>query len=312
MDLILFVTRAVHIGATLLLGSFAIFGPIFLRSSEFADESRTRLSRRFMLTIRWVWLIGILSWLVWLLSTAISMTMDAFPIDPGVVREILAGTQFGHYWVVRSILWLAIGAIILTKKNGFPADRSVVSMIFLSAQLFLLAGAGHTGSTAGGYGLIRFISGGAHILAAAIWPGCLLPLCLFLNDRLNDFSEIGEAKSILGVIRRFSSASILAVSLLAITGIVNSLFVFPDVSIVLSTPYGKYLVAKAAIFLVMVGIGAFNLFKLVPALGSAAWASDWTETPRSALVRSVRRELLLGTIVILITALLGMTPPPGG
>ena len=74
------------------------------------------------------------------------------------------------------------------------------------------------------------------------------------------------------------------------------------------TDYGLLLVAKVALFFVMVAVAAINRFRLTPRL-----VPNETLAPARHALRQVRRnaliEIVLGAVIIAIVAKLGVTPP---
>jgi copper resistance protein D len=309
MNLILVITRAIHLCAALLLASFSIFGPLFLTKPGLILSRQALLKSRFERLQKLIWIVGFTSWIAWLGLVTTSLAADGDPIDLDFLGKILIGTHFGHYWIARTVLWLAIGAIL---RNNISTDRLRILVVVLSfVQLSLIACIGHTGSSADRFGTVHLINGGIHLAAAAMWPGCLFPLFVFLTHTLGG-SDLEEFSPITQVVRRFSFSSIIAVTLLSATGLVNSLFAIGDIRTMFDSHYGRLLAAKIGAFLIMAGIGAWNLFMIIPGLDrlKAAGnlrASDWK---RRALIRNVVWELSLGTAAILIVAILGITPPP--
>jgi putative copper export protein len=61
----------------------------------------------------------------------------------------------------------------------------------------------------------------------------------------------------------------------------------------------------------MVGLGAWNLFVLKPKLAIDIPAKNFTcqETATHSLLRNILWEIGFGTVIIMIVAILGITPP---
>jgi putative copper resistance protein D len=53
---------------------------------------------------------------------------------------------------------------------------------------------------------------------------------------------------------------------MVLTGLLNSLFMVGNLRVLLTTDYGHLLISKLVLFLLMVGLGAWNLFLLKPSL----------------------------------------------
>jgi putative copper export protein len=76
----------------------------------------------------------------------------------------------------------------------------------------------------------------------------------------------------------------------------------------------QMLLLKIAFFLLMIGLGAWNLFVLKLRLSRAAIGENKavasTARPIESLVRSVACETLLAGAVLLVIGFLGVTTPP--
>jgi len=109
----------------------------------------------------------------------------------------------------------------------------------------------------------------AHIAAAAVWLGGLLSL-VFVVPRATDQ---GAARS--AAVRRFSSAALVAVIVLGLSGLVRALTELSAVHQLWTTSYGQTLLVKTALFAPLVGLGWLNRTLLIDAfarLGRSAFA----------------------------------------
>ena len=98
---------------------------------------------------------------------------------------------------------------------------------------------------------------------------------------------------------------------MAFTGLLNSISMVGSFRALLTSAYGQILVSKVILFFAMIGFGAWNLFLLKPRIALELPTVNLAK--RSAvhlLLRNVLWEIGLGTVVILIVGLLGITPPP--
>jgi putative copper resistance protein D len=133
----------------------------------------------------------------------------------------------------------------------------------------------------------------------------LLPLALFLAAAARDKALAGTAYA---VAKRFSNVSLVTVGVLLVTGSVNALYLAGSIFAITETDYGRLLLIKVALFLLMVAIAAVNWQVWTPRLiqdGSAA-------SSREALGRIRRNAAIeagLGAVIIVIVAVLGITPP---
>ena len=124
--------------------------------------------------------------------------------------------------------------------------------------------------------------------------GTLVPLISVLGRA----SAGGEAERVAAT-RRFSTLGIAAVCAIFLSGVLNTASTVGDFFSILDTPYGELLVAKLALFVVIVVLAAVNRVVLMPRL-------DWRALRRNAIA-----ECILGLCVIAIVGQLGITEPAG-
>jgi putative copper resistance protein D len=114
-------------------------------------------------------------------------------------------------------------------------------------------------------------------------------------------------------VHRFSTISLIAVGGLTLTGVANAWYLVGSISQLLGSTYGHVLCLKLGIFVLMLGLAAWNRQVLLPRLfaqGARSEAEAAAATGR-LLRRFVLAETLLAVLVILIVSVLGVTPPPG-
>lgn len=142
----------------------------------------------------------------------------------------------------------------------------------------------------------------AHVIAASAWSGGVMALVAILlpGARAIDPVELGR------LVGRFSTGALIAVALLVATGTIQSFARLVLLQDLLETPYGLALLAKIALLLVALGLGALNLLVWGPRLR------------RSAAAAFSRRGLAIGTAletaafaaILIATALLTALVPP--
>src|SRR5262249_8768389 len=107
---------------------------------------------------------------------------------------------------------------------------------------------------------------------------------------------------------RFSGMGYAAVALLIGTGLVNSWYLVPSIGQLPDTFYGQLLLAKLALFALMMLLAAMNRFWLVPCL--RAWdGSAQTEAGLLRVRRNVTGEQLLGVLIVALVSVLGNLSP---
>lgn len=131
---------------------------------------------------------------------------------------------------------------------------------------------------------------------------------LFLLLKSSQVEAVGLAAL---AVRRFSANSLMAAASMAFTGFSNSIFMVGSFQALLTSAYGQILVSKLILFFAMIGFGAWNLLLLKPRIAAELLTVNLAQ--KSAvhfLLRNVLWEIGLGTLVVLIVGLLGITQPP--
>jgi copper resistance protein D len=316
------ITRAVQIGACLIILSLFTFDLLIaapgLRPAErSALASVEALRGQFRWLAVWSGLAAIGSGVAWFWIVLARLTGGSLWEMPSMdsVNETITRTQFGRLWEWRLGLMLMFtivclfastkGRNVLWKSRAFQCVGAMVATTLLAS----LAWAGHAGARLGAQRPIHLTADAAHLALAGLWPGGLLPLTLFLvrTWRSNEPSLLLAAAA---MTRRFSALSLFVVGALAGTGLVNSYFLVGSFRALVATDYGRLLMLKLFLFLIMIGLGAWNRLRLNPQLKAAGESNDQQRAALRKLMRNVIAELCMGTLIVLIVAALGVTPPP--
>jgi putative copper resistance protein D len=106
----------------------------------------------------------------------------------------------------------------------------------------------------------------------------------------------------LDAVRRFSSLGVVSVATLVSSGIVNAWLLVGSFRGLVVTSYGRVLMLKLAVFLVMVSVAAINRFFLTPRL-----AISGGDDAQRKLVHGLRRNALVEfVLVLLVFAVVGL------
>jgi copper resistance protein D len=296
----LIVSRFVHIAAVLLLFGAAAF-PLY----AFKEDGDRNLAELLAAKLRPLTIAaaaaGFASGVTWLGFTAANMSGSlANAVSFTIISLVVEQTDFGRIWIWRILLASVLVFLFALKSR----HESLALLKTAGAALLLtsIAGTGHAGATPGEWGTFHVAADSLHLLAASAWLGGLVPLAHVLA-----LPEASGSTAV-AILNRFSAMAMLAVGALAVSGIANSVFEFESLTALVSTTYGRVLVAKIVLFLGMLHFAAANRFKLVPAL---AQEGDGREI-RQKLARNVAAETVLGLLVLAAVALLGTLPPSEG
>lgn len=195
-----------------------------------------------------------------------------------------SGLKLAGFLVAAVALWLARPGLLSAQGAvQFPTALRIGAPLAIALFAVSFAVLGHVASL----GVLAQVAIAVHIGAMGLWIGSLYPLhtlcqretAATLAPLLHTFGQIGW---------------VLAGSLLvAGTYLLTQLLAAPlDL---ISTPYGLLMVGKLLLVICLLGLAALNKFRLVPALAHAG---------AGALQNSIRGELLLALLILLLTACL--------
>lgn len=140
-----------------------------------------------------------------------------------------------------------------------------------------------------------------HLGAAAVWTGGLLLVSTWPADM---GAAAHSGWTMRRVVRKVSSTALLASGVILVTAVAQDLIILPSLGAIFSSDYGRLLLVKSAGFGALIGFGAYNRFRLIPAL-------EADEGAARPLRRSVRLEVVVVIVTVLVAVALAQVPPPG-
>jgi putative copper resistance protein D len=283
----LIAARAIHLAATAMVAGGTLFTAVNVAPAGACPAMQAYL--RWLRVYLWASLVlVILSGAGWLVAVAANIDAPAW--------VVLAKTGFGHVWITRLVLALALLGVMGRRQPG-----TGLSALLGMSLMGSLAWSGHAAGSPGGLGEIHRAADILHLCACGAWLGGLAPLALLIVVALRQ-TKPAIASFLQIAVRRFSAIGLLSVATLLATGLLNTGMLAGSLSALLGTDYGNLLLLKIALFGVMVTLAAINRVRLTPAL------------PREAAARGLARNALiefsLGGAIIVIVAILGTLPPP--
>jgi copper resistance protein D len=207
-----------------------------------------------------------------------------------LLGEVLKHTHAGNIWEWR--LPAAAALLIIAWIPMRESARALVLAILCAALSF----AGSLMSHAIDFGAIAIAFHVVHSLAAGAWTGALLGYWVGARSSAAKTQLRIEAAQALSTLATWSVAILIASGIyLAYEGLGHSLYHLRYSS------YGRVLSLKVEIFAVVLAVGAYNRFYLMPTIDKPA--------TRGRLLRNVAAESLVIVGVMGLAALLASTPP---
>lgn len=296
----LIAARFVHyVALVLAFGAFAY--------ASFGDRAEASVARR----MRRLAVAGSAAVLAASLAVLVATTAGlaggyAALADAELWSLVLLETEFGQVWSVRLLLaiGLLIGAIFgIGSRHGM---MRVLALIAAGALLVSVALTGHAQIESGPARAVHQLADAAHLAAAGVWLGALVPLLYLLSSKPQ---PARSAQAAADRLTAFHNVGLVAVLVLVGTGLVNSWFLVGTPERLLDTTYGQVLLIKLALFAAMVALAAGNRLRHVPALTRQLAHGGSPAAILGRLRQQVTMELILGLLVLLAVAVLGAIEP---
>lgn len=219
--------------------------------------------------------------------------------DPQLVRAMLTETVWGRGWLLQvvGVLVAAAGFRVAVRSAG-GWGLATLGVLALAVTPAL---SGHAAATPDQAGL-AIIADTLHVIGAGGWLGSLLVVLAAGFPAAMRLPDEERAGAIADLFTAFSPTALLFAGIVASTGVFAAWLHLSEVSALWQSGYGRTLLLKLAILSVVAGTGAYNWLRVKPTLGTAAGAMR--------IRASARVELMVGLLVLIVTAVLVATPTP--
>ena len=214
-----------------------------------------------------------------------------------LMQAMLGRTAWGRGWLVQCAALVLVWFALRPSSSG--RDRwlmAVAGGVLLAVSMAL---SGHAASSPR-LTELAVVADTMHIIGAGGWLGSLLivlaagiPAALRLPD---DQRMAGVA----GLVSAYSPTALFFAGATAVTGVFAAWLHLGVVPALWESNYGRTLLVKLAVLSLVAGTGAYNWLRVKPALGRTAGVQH--------LRRSMKIELAVGLVVLLVTAVLVATP----
>jgi putative copper resistance protein D len=220
-------------------------------------------------------------------------------LDWKTISAVLWQTSFGRIW-----RWHLVVTALLVAACAIRRVRPCYRMGLAALLLASLGWIGHATIGAGRIGIAHQVNQSIHLLASGIWLGGLVPLAALVirAKRSGDGKWFALMRTALP---RFSGMGYAAIALVAITGIVNTIILVGSGDGLVRTPYGRLLLVKIGLFLLLGVFAGVNRFVLVPRISRERAPLTGT----AALMWTIIIEQVLGLAILAVVSVLGTWPP---
>lgn len=215
------------------------------------------------------------------------------------LSDLVLDTAWGQAWLGQVIAAaLGLGALRLARggsEAGWAGAAAAGVALAVSQAL-----SGHAATT-DPVGLAVGLDA-LHLLAVAGWIGTMFYLVAVGLPVAAAARADRNAALVAGIVGVFSPRALGLAAVVAVTGIATAALHLGRLAALWQTSYGRMLLLKVALVLIVVGAGAFNWRRMKPRLANAGTVLT--------LRRSVAVELAAAAIVLLVTAILVALPTP--
>ncbi|HDI0347393.1 TPA: copper resistance protein CopC [Listeria innocua] len=276
-----------YIGFSLFIGVLVFGLGLYPRKEQISEKISGRLKK-----VTWIALalLGEALFMQLFVQTSITTGVSiSESFGPSKLAAFLT-TKTGYIWISEFIVWLllAIFTIMMFFKNKQWSWFALLTESALIGYLiFAKAQNGHAAASADK--IVSITADMLHMIAASVWVGGILVLLFVLP-------KTGKAREIWS---RFAIVAIIAVASILVSGLLMAVMNIGQMSNLFTTNYGKILLFKIGLFLLMalLGLGHYIYLKL---------------KNKKLPFKTILIELIIGTIILIVASVLTnvQTPPP--
>lgn len=236
----------------------------------------------------------VVAWLARLVAQMLAMSGAG-------MAAIVGGTTWGQAWILGAAASLvALGATVAAWRSESRVGWIMAAIAALAASVALPL-SGHAMATPR-LGAIAVTADALHILGAGGWLGTLL-VTVIAGLPVTLRGEPGtRGREASGLVNAFSPLALGCAAVLVATGVLAAWLHLGSLPELWQSSYGKVLLIKLAVILVLVAVAFVNWRIFRPALG--------TDGATRRIRGSAMAEIGLAMLVLVVTAVLVATPPP--
>ncbi|MFN8557517.1 MAG: copper resistance protein CopC [Dehalococcoidia bacterium] len=236
--------------------------------------------------------------------------------------EQLTTSQRGTLWLWRAGLIVALAAAleIMVELVGRQGRRAVerrwawALLVALGAGALLAHSLGSHAAALRAQTAVAVAMSFIHLLAVAAWVGGLIGLGLGLLPALAPLGGPPRTRLLSSLVPRFSLVAGVSVAIITLSGIYQTVRLLGGIDALLSAAWGRTLVIKLLVFVLILPLAAFNLLWVSRRLRVLAQQIDRPAREAAARVRlhfrrAVLAEIGLAMVVLLVVGILTGNSP---
>ena len=215
------------------------------------------------------------------------------------VLSVVQGTRWGNGWLVGFAgALLAVAGLM---AGGAAAAGWAIAAVGVAGIATAEALTGHAGASTT-YVSLAIAADVAHVLGAGGWIGGLTAVLLCGLPSLRALTDDERARAGSRLVRSFHGAAVECVALVLGSAVIASWLRLGAIDALWSTGYGRTLAVKIGLALILLVFGWHHRRTVV--------IPEWDGATRFVFQRTAMGELLVGALVLAVTAMLVMTALP--
>lgn len=223
-------------------------------------------------------------------------------LDPTLIATMLGRTVWGWGWILQLVGVAVAFAGLLIARRGRGSGWTIAT-IGVIALAFTPALSGHAAAVPRLTSL-AVLADGLHVIGAAGWLGSLLFVVAVGIPATRQLPKGARGQGVADLVNAFSPTALAFATIAAVTGVFSAWLHLDAVSALWQSEYGRTLLLKLGVLSIVAATAAYNWLRVRPALGSVEGSIN--------IHRSATLELVVGVLVVVVTALLVATPTPVG
>ncbi|HVF53648.1 MAG TPA: CopD family protein [Actinomycetota bacterium] len=215
-------------------------------------------------------------------------------------------TSFGRWQAIRFPILAGLAAILVGKVRGSlrPGGMRAWWALWLGLGVALTATSSMSGHAAvSSPRTLAILNDVVHLVSGSIWFAGIVVLAVVLPDGWRNRSQEDGVKLLAPAVTAFSRVALVSISVVAVTGTLNSLFNVESPGDLLSSGYGRTLALKIILFLGILALGGINHFVLRRKL-ELSLAGGRPGGAHRAFRRTIAIELAIAIGLMALTGLL--------
>ncbi|HWJ08633.1 MAG TPA: copper resistance protein CopC [Nocardioides sp.] len=288
------IVHAVDYVALLLAGGLAVFLAWTTRDVRLPEPVRRRLVR----LLRGSAVVAVLAAAAavplagaYQLGTGAGGILDLDVLDPALVQDDL------------QVLALQVAGLGIASWAAALQRSSLVVDLVTALAVWSPALVGHTRAYEPSTLLV--VTDALHLTAGAVWLGGLVGLALTLR------AVAGRPRDGALLLSRFTTVAGGLLAVLALTGVLMGWRIVGSWSRLVGETWGRLLLVKVGLVLVVLAVAAWNRYRLVPRVAGDRVGHDERRAATGLVRRAVVAEAAVLVAVLAVTGFLTQKPPGG-